>query len=183
MRTITTPQLKKIHTLLGQLGLMDRKPEIVHGFTEGRTESSRDMTLSEAKALIEWLEGSKERTIVIRRIWHLAYEMGIIIPGDQNEKAMNAAKLDAFCKERGTVKKAISAQSLKEIKRTVKQFEAMYKKHEAKQETILKIQSLEGYLQIFIKHEEYEKAADAKELIDELKKEITPKRKRAVKTV
>lgn len=74
--------MKKIHTLLRQLGLMERKPEIVHGFTQGRTESSRDMTLSEAKALIEWLEGSKERTNVIRRIWHLAYEMGIIVPGD-----------------------------------------------------------------------------------------------------
>lgn len=183
MRMITTPQLKKIHTLLGQLGLMERKPELVHGFTEGRTESCRDMTLSEAKALIEWLEGSKERTNVIRRIWHLAYEMGIIVPGDQNEKAMNVARLDAFCKERGTVKKAISAQSLKEVKRTAKQFEAMYKKHEEKQDIKLKIQALEGYLQIFIKHEEYEKAADTKGLIDELKKEIAPKRKRTVKTV
>ena len=59
----------------------------------------------------------------------------------------------------------------------------MYKKHEEKQDVKLKIQALEGYLQIFIKHEEYEKAADAKGLIDELKKEIAPKRKRAVKTV
>lgn len=108
MRMITTPQMKKIHTLLRQLGLMERKPEIVHGFTQGRTESSRDMTLSEAKALIEWLEGSKERTNVIRRIWHLAYEMGIIVPGDQNEKAMNVAKLEGqfFCKERGTGKES-----------------------------------------------------------------------------
>ena len=111
----------------------------------------------------------------MRRIWHLAYEMGIIVPGDQSEKAMNIAsnlyqerylaELDAFCKERGTVKKAISAQSLKEVKRTAKQFEAMYKKHEEKQDIKLKIQALEGYLQIFIKHEEYEKAADTKKLI------------------
>lgn len=183
MKMITTPQLKKIHTLLGQLGLMDSKQEIVHSFTEGRTESSREMTLQEAKYLIDWLENSQERTKVIRHIWHLAYEMGIIVPGDLDEKAMNIAKLDSFCKERGTVKKAISAQSLKEVKRTVKQFEAMHKKHKEKQETILKIQALEGYLQIFIKHEEYEKAADAKELIDELKKKIAPKRKRVAKTV
>ncbi|WP_370860938.1 hypothetical protein [Parabacteroides faecis] len=183
MRQVTTPQLKKIHTLLGQLGLMDSKPEIVNSFTDGRTESSREMMLSEAKALIEWLMGTQERTSIIRRIWHLAYEMEIIIPGDQNEKAMNVAKLDTFCKERGTVKKAISAQSLKEIKRTAKQFEAMYNKHKEKLEIRLKIQALEGYLQIFIKHEEYEKAVGAKELIDELKKEIAPKRKRAAKTV
>lgn len=183
MRMVTPSQLKKIHTLLGQLGLMKRKLEIVYGFTGGRTESSRELTLQEAKALIEWLAESDERTRIVRHIWHLAYEMGIIVPGDQSEKAMNIAKLDAFCKERGTVKKAISAQSLKEVKRTAKQFEAMYKKHEEKQDIKLKIQALEGYLQIFIKHEEYEKAADTKKLIDELKKEIAPKRKRAVKAV
>ena len=182
MKMVTTPQLKKIHTILGQLGLKDRKSEIVYGFTEGRTESSRELTLQEAKNLIEWLEESDERAKVIRRIWHLAYEMGIIVPGDQNEKAMNTAKLDAFCKERGTVKKSISAQSFKEIKRTAKQFEAMYKKHEEKKDVMSKIQALEGYLQIFIKHEEYEKAAETKELIDELKKGIAPKRKRACKT-
>ena len=113
----------------------------------------------------------------MRRIWHLAYEMGIIVPGDQSEKAMNIAKLDAFCKERGTVKKAISAQSLKEVKRTAKQFEAMYKKHEEKQDIKLKIQALEGYLQIFIKHEEYEKAADTKKLIRLTQKRNCSKRR------
>lgn len=156
---------------------MERKPEIVYGFTDGRTESSRELTLQEAKDLIEWLAESDEWTKIVRRIWHLAYEMGIIVPGDQSEKAMNIAKLDAFCKERGTVKKAISAQSLKEVKRTAKQFEAMYKKHEEKQDIKLKIQALEGYLQIFIKHEEYEKAADTKKLIRWTQKRNCSKRR------
>jgi hypothetical protein len=39
---------------------MERKPEIVYGFTDGRTESSRELTLQEAKDLIEWLAESDE---------------------------------------------------------------------------------------------------------------------------
>lgn len=183
MRMVTTPQLKKIHTLLGQLGLMDRKPEIVQSFTESRTESSREMTLTEAKALIEWLTGSQERTTVIRRIWHLAYEIGIIVPGDHNEKAMNAAKLDAFCEQRGTVKKAISVQSLKEVKRTGKQFEVMYAKHEQRKEDLEILENLKKSLARCIATEDYEEAARIKIEIELQNELVTPKRKRAVKAV
>lgn len=183
MKKVTTPQLTKIHTLLGQLGIMDRKPEIVYGFTNGRTESSRDLTLMEAKALIEHLMGSQERTTVIRRIWHLAYEMEIIVPGDHNENAMNAAKLDAFCEQRGTVKKAISAQSLKEVKRTAKQFEAMYAKHEQRKEDIQLLENLKKSLSRCIATEDYEEAARIKIEIELQNGLVTPKRKRAVKTV
>lgn len=182
MRMVTAPQLKKIHTLLGELGIMDRKPEIVYGFTNGRTESSRELTLMEAKSLIEYLMGSQERTVVVKRIWHLAYEMNIIVPGDHNEKAMNAAKLDKFCEQRGTVKKALSTQSLKEVKRTARQFEAMYQKYTEKQEALTDIKKLEAFLQAFIRIEDYENASKAKKAIDELTAKITPKRKRAVKT-
>ncbi|WP_080904363.1 hypothetical protein [Parabacteroides sp. Marseille-P3160] len=183
MRPITSAQLKIIHMLLGQLDLMARKPEIVYSFTDGRTESSREMTLIEAKSLIEYLKGSQEKTTIIRRIWHLAYESGIIVPGDHDERSMNAAKLDSFCKQYGTVKKAISMQSLKELKRTVKQFEAMYHKRKDKQETLDQIEALKGYINIFIKHEDYERAAEAKKFLDKLTEEIAPKRKKAAKAV
>lgn len=183
MRMVTTPQLKKIHTLLGQLGLMDRKPEIVQSFTEGRTESSREMTLMEAKALIEYLMGSQERTTVIRRIWHLAYEMGIIVPGDQDEKAMNAAKLDAFCEQRGTVKKPLSSQSLKEVKRTAKQFEAMFAKHEQRKEDIEILESLKKSLAQCVATENYEEAARIKVEIELQNELLAPKRKRTAKAV
>lgn len=183
MRMITGPQLKLIHTLLGELEIKRFKEELVTSYTGGRTESSREMTMLEAKALIEYLKGSHERTEVVNRIWHMAYEMDIIVSGDQSEKAMNAAKLDAFCEQRGSVKKRISFQTLPELKRTAKQFEAMYKKYTDKRETLQQIEALKGYLGIFVKHENYEEAAKTKKLIDDLTAEITPKRKRTVKAV
>lgn len=183
MRMITYPQLKKIHTLLGQMGIMERKPDIVHSLTEGRTKSSREMTLQEAKALIEWLEGTQERKSTLRRIWHLAYEMGIILPGDQDETAMNAAKLDIFCKERGTVKKNISDQSVKELKRTAKQFEAMYGKHVQKQTRLAMLEKLREELEKNIASENYEEAARIKAMIEIQNGQSKTKRKRTPKTV
>lgn len=180
MKMITYSQLKIIYTLLGQLELKDRKSEIVYSFTEGRTESCREMTLKEAKGLIEWLKDSQERNNIVLRIWHLAYEMEIIVPGDQNEKMMNRAKLDAFCKERGTIKKSISMQSLKEVKRTLKQFEAMYKKWSDKQNRIYKARELNRQMEDLIQKEEYEKAAEVKNILDGLITDLVPKRKKVI---
>lgn len=183
MRMVTAPQLKKIHTLLGELGIMDRKPEIVYSFTNGRTGSSRDLTLMEAKALIEYLMGSQERTVVVKRIWHLAYEMNIIVPGDHNEKAMNAAKLDKFCEQRGTVKKALSTQSLKEVKRTVKQFEAMYNKYMEKKIRVALLEGIKKEIDKNVALENYEEAARFKKEFDWQNGLLQPKRKRAAKAV
>lgn len=46
--------------------------------------------------------------------------------GDTPEdKLMNCAKINKFCRERGTVKKNINEMNLQELKKTHKQFEAM----------------------------------------------------------
>ena len=41
------------------------------------------------------------------------------------DKMMNIAKINRFCRERGTVKKNITEMTLPELKKTRKQFEAM----------------------------------------------------------
>lgn len=183
MKMITPAQLKFIHALLGELNLMEHKAELVFSFTGHRTESCRELTLKEARELIDYLKGSQERTVVIRRIWHLAYEMGIIIPGDRNERSMNAAKLDAFCEQRGTVKKAVSQQTLQEVKRTAKQFEAMYSRHLQKLERRTLLESLKKKLETNIASENYEEAARLKKMIDEQKEQNKSKRKKARKAV
>ena len=50
--------------------------------------------------------------------------------GDSPEdKAMNYAVINKFCRERGTVKKDITLMNLQELNRTKKQFEAMLSKN------------------------------------------------------
>jgi hypothetical protein len=52
MQTATKPQIQKLHALLNNLGLIDQKADIVFNMTHGRTESSRELTIDEARRLI-----------------------------------------------------------------------------------------------------------------------------------
>lgn len=183
MKQITAPQLKLIHVLLNDTGLMDRKQELVSSFTRNRTDSCRDMNLMEAKELIEWLKGTTECKRMIHHIWYLSYGMGIIRKESGDEQAINAAKLDIFCKQYGSVKKPLGEQSVQELKRTVRQFEAMQTKYDKKQKQLVSLARLEKELKEAVADEEYETAASIKTLIDGIKKELQPKRKRGVTTV
>lgn len=52
---------RKLHWLLGRLGLMGVKGELVWSYTEGRTEHSHEMTEREGRALVRKLEGMLEK--------------------------------------------------------------------------------------------------------------------------
>jgi hypothetical protein len=80
----------------------------------------------------------------------------------------NAAKLDLFCKQRGTVKKPIREQSYAELKRTHRQFEGMYNKHLDKQENEYRKQILQEKLDEYIANEYYEKCAEISKELNEL---------------
>lgn len=177
MKPITPAQLKIIHVLLNDLGIMPRKRDLIYSFTDGRTDSCRDMYLSEAKTLIEYLKGRDEYTNLLNRIWHLAYEAGIIQKGDRSDNAMNAATLDKFCKTKGSVKKRLQDQSLSELKKTVRQFEAINKKYQNKQKDKEYLTKLEATMEWLISKEEYEKAIVIRDEINQLK----PKKKSRIK--
>lgn len=127
MKTITKPQISKIHVLLNQLGLMDSKVEIISNFSNGRTTSTKGLYFDEAKRLIISLAdySPKERTKSL--IFSLAYQSGIIYGDTPEDKKMNAAKLNIFLKERGAVKKELNQMSQDELNKTHRQFEAVVK--------------------------------------------------------
>jgi hypothetical protein len=133
-KPITTAQIKKIHTLLGQQGLMNEKRTIIHSVSEGRTDSTKLLTANEARQLISLLLGAdedyKKRQEVFKAIYGLAWKMDIIYGNTDDDYQMNIAKLNVFCRERGTVKKNLTTQNLVEMRRTHRQFEAMYRKFE-----------------------------------------------------
>lgn len=170
-KPITKAQLQMIHTLLNKQGLTHLKAELVYSFSDGRTQSSRELTLIEAKRFIQYLKDQDASSDIIKRIYHLGYLSGIIYGETPEDKAMNTAKLNMFCKERGTVKKALHQQSVKELKRTVKQFESIaHKKNEQK--------CLKEYIQIaeeatrkLIQVENYEGAEHNRQCIENVKKE------------
>ena len=134
-KPITKAQITKIHVLLNQRGLMGEKRSIIHSVSNGRTVSSKELTSSEAAYLINFLvedEDEEKKKALFKVIYALAWQMGIIYGNTDEDYQMNKAKLNMFCRERGTVKKNLSSQNLLEMRKTHRQFEAMFKKYKVK---------------------------------------------------
>lgn len=130
MNPITKPQLSKIHVLLNQLNLIGDKAGIVYQFTNGRTESTREMSQQEATALLRYLSAFDPCDRMRRKVFALAYEANIIYGDTPEDLKMNAAKLNAFLRERGTVKKDLNKMNKTELAAVVSQFEQIKKHNE-----------------------------------------------------
>lgn len=127
MKYASKPQIAKIHVLFGQLGLLESKKEIVSDFSNGRTDSSKELSFDEARLLIIRLAEHSPAERMKSLIFSLAYQSGIIYGNTGEDKKINAAKLNLFLKERGTVKKELNAMSYPELVKTHRQFEAIVK--------------------------------------------------------
>jgi len=133
-KPISPAQIKAIHALLNEKGLLDEKRTIIHSISSGRTESTKELTFEEAKTLIIFLKedtteiDNKKRTIY-KAIWNIAWSMEIIYGNTEEDYQMNRVKLNMFCRQRGTVKKNLSDMDYTELKKTHRQFEAMFKRH------------------------------------------------------
>ncbi len=120
--------MQKLHVLFNQLGLMDTKVDFICIISNGRATSTKDLTLDEARKLIEHLAKFDGNDKMRKKVFALAYEAGIIWGDTPDDKKMNAAKLDKFLKERGAVKKSLNALTKEELIKVVNQFEQV-KKH------------------------------------------------------
>lgn len=64
----TLDQNSKLHALLTQMQLNGHKKDLILAFTEGRSESSKDLTVLEAKQLIQHLENqNNEKCLQTRK--------------------------------------------------------------------------------------------------------------------
>lgn len=134
-KPISPAQLKKVQTMFTKLGFdMEDKQGIISSLTKSRATSTKDITFEEAKILINYLVGKTgqkqaayqaECRGLVKQIYHLSYEVGMSYGDTPEDKLMNCAKINKFCRERGTVKKNINEMNLTELKKTKKQFEAM----------------------------------------------------------
>lgn len=140
-KPITPAQLKKIQTMFTRIGFdKEDKMHTISSLTNGRATSTKDITFDEAARLISRLTGKSEPAKAARRkddqeeargivrcIYRIACDIGMCYGDTPEDKLMNCAKINKFCRERGTVKKNITEMSLPELKKTKKQFEAILK--------------------------------------------------------
>ncbi|MBD1385729.1 hypothetical protein IDJ75_10605 [Mucilaginibacter rigui] len=125
MQFATKQQITKIHVLLANTGFMDSKADIIYGLTDGRTESTKELTIDEARRLITSLANCDPKERQKRLVFSLAYQAGIIYGETSDDKKINAAKLNLFLKERGAIKKELNQMTLDELVKTHRQFEAI----------------------------------------------------------
>lgn len=138
-RMISKAQITKIQTMLSRLGFSaEDRHELISALTHNRTPSTKDLTSKEATYLINYLNGRISPKSVqeqqeyqeqckdeVAAIYRLSYMVGMSYGDTWADKMMNIAKINMFCRERGTVKKNITEMTLPELKKTRKQFEAM----------------------------------------------------------
>lgn len=170
---ITPAQLKLIHTMLSKNNLIEHKADLCYSFSNGRTESSKELTLGEAKSFIEYLKDGDRCKVIINQIYHLAYLAGIIYGDTKEDKAMNTAKINSFLEKKGSVKKPLYKQTLAELKKTARQFEAIVKRNADKDVIKDFVQMVEADMQLYVEQEEYEKANECKIILEQIMKNPT----------
>lgn len=141
-KMITSAQMKKIHTMFSLLEIeKESKKRMILSLTDKRTISVKNLTFEEAKFLILYLDekSGEFKTDLMRQcrkevasIYHISYLIGMCYGDTEDDKLMNIAKINMFCRERGTVKKNISEMNLTELKKTKRQFEAILDKNTTK---------------------------------------------------
>ncbi|MBX2898436.1 MAG: hypothetical protein KF775_02240 [Cyclobacteriaceae bacterium] len=127
MKTINKQQLKKLHTLLSNAGMMEDKPSMILQYSNGRTKSSRELLQHEAEKLINALAIDDVCTKMKKKCIAICFALGWFRDGNNEEWKINYAKLDGFLKLRGIVKKPFASLNCKEVRLVLGQLEGVQK--------------------------------------------------------
>lgn len=146
-------QNRRFHALLNQAGLLEEKKALVRYFSANRTESSKELAPHQVQTLLDWLAaqvpgaaaprpvapapaptakratayGDEAAHRMRRKIFALARAIGWATGETPEDKAMNAAVVDAFCVARGYLKKPLHQYTTAELPKLVSQWEQIQK--------------------------------------------------------
>lgn len=145
-KPITPAQLKALHATFHRIGMDDdARHGCIYSFTSGRTQSSRELTMAEARQLLEKLSpmDDKARALQLaesRSVFRDIYRLSFLIPqlnqgftsDSEEEYRMNVAKLNIWARKYSKARKDVTAMKLWELKDTKKQLEAWMRREERK---------------------------------------------------
>ncbi len=118
---------KKLMALLTKTGLQGRRHAIVWDYSNGRTESSKELTSPEIARIIRDLEnGFKEldrSDIMRKKIISQAHEMGWELSGHKADMA----RINDWCQKFGFLHKPLNQYSYTELPALVSQFDSVYR--------------------------------------------------------
>ena len=138
-KPISPQQLKALQTTFRSKGFDDEeRHDFVSQFTEGRVNSTKELTFSEAKLMLSRLNESdtkkKEREHaeslnLVKAIFKLSFDISFLNKGFSNDTVedleMNKAKLNMFARSKSASHKNVTGMGLTELKAFKKQLEAI----------------------------------------------------------
>lgn len=134
IKTATGDQVKCIMTMLGKLGLREQKAHIVAGVCDGRTESTKELTRDEAKALIEYLKSQDpeevQAEVMRRKLIAMAYERAALpANASKTDKQAVVDRLNDWCVKYGYLHKKLNSYTYKELPTLVSQYREALKSY------------------------------------------------------
>lgn len=145
-KTITAQQLKALHATFRTLGMDDEaRHGCVYSFTSGRTQSSKELTMEEARQLLDRLNPMDDKAKALQRkearlVFLDIYRLSFLIPqlnqgftsDSEEEYQMNVAKLNLWARKYTKARKDVTRMALWELQETKKQLEAFMRREERK---------------------------------------------------
>ena len=122
---------KQIHALLAKANVMEQKAAIVSSFSNGRTQSSRELSHAEAFEMVKWLLTQVTDTTpcshkMRRKIISMAHQMHWHLPGTQQ---VDMPRLNTWCNTFGFGKKKLNDYTYAELPKLVTQFTFVYNEY------------------------------------------------------
>lgn len=132
----TKEQNGRLHVLLSQLNMTEYKADLAASFSNGRTESTSELTVYECKRLIEYLtrliEGKSQATPqyatdkankMRRKILSICHEMQWEHPSG----SIDWERLNSWLMKYGYLHKSLNAYTEKELPKLLTQFDNLLK--------------------------------------------------------
>lgn len=141
-KPISKAQLKALQVLFSRKGFgEEERHEFIENFTSGRTRSTKELTMLEAQQLFREFgfhstglkqQQADEAKQVVKAIYYLSLKIEFLNKGfrsdTEEERQMNYAKINKFCRGRSAARKNIQEMSLEELKQVKKQLEKIARK-------------------------------------------------------
>lgn len=135
-KPISPQQLKALHATFRRIGMVDdARHACIAAFTDGRTQSTRELSFDEARRLLSSLNEDRTDKIreeslkLVKAIFHLSFLISFLNKGFTNDTPedfeMNKAKLNMFARSKSAAHKNVSEMYLSELKAFKKQLEAI----------------------------------------------------------
>ncbi len=145
-KPITPQQLKALHATFRRIGMDDdARHGCIHAFTCGRTESIKELTMQEARQLLERLnpQDDQARSLQLaeaKSVFRDIYRLSFLIPqlnrgftsDTEEDYRMNVAKLNIWARKYSKARKDVTRMKLWELQDTKKQLEAWMRREERK---------------------------------------------------